>query len=151
MSNVNQTTVKLNIFQKGLLKVAQFQKAHWFVSIFIVRLSAVWFSLILAYLGENLGLLKVVNGTKSMTTIGGIATGVLILVILLFESAKHMETHLNKDSFEVGGFFFLNSLRKGIGTICDSKLNTLVAKIEDVKMHVFGVGQQCSYAVVIIR
>lgn len=133
MNSVNQTTIELNVLQKGLLKIAQFQKTHWFISIFLIRLSAVWFSLILAYFGETLSLIKVVEGTKSMTWIGAVATGLLILAILLFEAAKHVESHVNRDPFEVGGFFFLNSLRKGINKICDSKLSTLIARVDSVK------------------
>lgn len=133
MSNVNQTTIELNIVQKGLLKIAQFQKTHWFISLFLIRLSAVWFSLVLAYFGESFGLIEVVDGAKSMTWIGIVATVFLILLILLFESAKHVESHVNKEPFEIGGFVFLNSLRKGINKICDSKLSTLIAQVDSIK------------------
>lgn len=134
MSSVSETTIKLNCFHKLLLAIAKFQKIHWFVTLVVVRLSAVWFSLILTYAGELLNLLHVSAQGKQLTCWGWVATIVMVCAILLFEAAKHVEANLNKEPFEIGGFVFLNSLRKGIGAICDSKLNTLIAQIENVKM-----------------
>lgn len=133
MGAVNQTTVKLTRFQKFLLGIANYQRKHWFISIFIVRLSAIWFSLVLTYLGEILKLVNVSEEGKSLTCYGWVTTIVLVVVILLFEAGKYMESHLSEEPYEIGGFLFLNSLRKGIGTLCDSKLNTLITQIEKTK------------------
>ena len=135
MSSANQTAINLKWYQKLLLSIASFQKKHWIVSIGVVRLSAVWFSLILAYGGEIFHLIEVENGNKKLTWLGLGMTILITVVILLFELAKHVESHITQEPFEIGGFFFLNSLRKGINKICDSKLKTLVTQIDNVKKN----------------
>lgn len=134
MNGTSQTTIKLNKAQKFFLAIAKFQKVHWFVTLVVVRLSAIWFSLILTYAGEVLNLLNVSNQGKKLTGLGWATTIAMVIAILLFEAAKHVEANLNREPFEIGGFVFLNSLRKGIGALCDSKLNTLITQIENVKM-----------------
>ena len=133
MNAVKQTTVKLAWYHQMLLAIAEFQKKHWFISIFLVRLSAIWFSLVLTYLGESLKLIEIVSGSKKLTVWGWFATAFLTIAILLFEVAKYFESHSSEEPYEIGGFLFLNGLRKGIGSLCDSKLNTLICQIEEVK------------------
>lgn len=133
MSAVNQRTVNYPWYQRILLKIAKYQKDHWFISLFLVRLSAVWFSLVLTYAGEQLGLLEISNKGKALTIQGWVATIAMVSIILLFEASKSFHSRITEEPYEIGGFLFLNSLRKGIGTLCDSKLNTLTAQIECVK------------------
>ena len=133
MINENQTTAKANWIEKRFLSIANFQKKHWFITLVLVRLSALWFSLVLTYAGQPLKLLEVTESGKSLTFFGWIVTVALLILIILFEAAKHVEANINKQPFEIGGFAFLNNIRKGISLICDSKLKTLVTTIDEVK------------------
>ena len=55
---------------KFMMWCAKVQEKHWIANFLLVRLSLLWYSLILAYLGEDLNLIKAAEPHKMMTVAG---------------------------------------------------------------------------------
>lgn len=117
-----------------LLFISKFQSKHWFVYLLVVRLSVVWYSLVLTYLGETLHLISVsTSGGKMLTILGWISTIIITGIIILGEASKKYSSSLQTEPFEIGGFALLNNLRSGIENVCKSKYGTLLSEIHAIK------------------
>lgn len=127
----NNPPVKKNKF---LMWCSDIQQKHWGYYLLLVRLSALWFSLFIAFLGEPMHLVTVTDsGSKILTWFGWICTIVIFSVIAVGEYAKKYAEKAYSEPFEIGGFALLNNLRSGINTICDSKYRTLLSQIHAIK------------------
>lgn len=119
---------------KFLLFIYKFQTKHWFVYLLLVRLSVVWYSLVLTYLGEALCLISVSTaGGKRLTIVGWVCTIIITGVIVLGEAAKNYSNSLQTEPFEIGGFALLNNLRAAMANVCKSKYMTLLSEIHAIK------------------
>ena len=118
---------------KFMMWCAKVQEKHWIANFLLVRLSLLWYSLILAYLGEDLNLIKAAEPHKMMTVAGWISTVVITAVVALSELSKLYADRRRIYPPEISGYALLNTLRGSVENVCESKYNTLVAKIHAVK------------------
>ncbi len=110
--------------------MANYQQKHWIVYLLLGRLSVAWYSLILTYLGTNIGL---INGNNKLTVFGWLCTSVLAILVFLFEIANKYKQSLNKDAPEISAYALLNNLREETDNICKAKLSTLLNVIHSIK------------------
>jgi len=122
--------------------IANLQQQYWIGYIIIVRLSVVWFSLILTYLGDILRLTGTnPSGNKRLTLGGWIATAVLLLVILLSEistarSKRKREEATAQQNSKNGyfqGYISQNRLREKNNKLCKQRCRMLLEKIHSIK------------------
>lgn len=118
---------------KFMMWCAKVQEKHWIINLVLVRLSLLWYSLILAYLGEELKLIKLTETGKKLTVLAWAITIGLTVVVTLSELSKLYADRRRVYPPEVSGYALLNTLRGSIENVCESKYNTLVAKIHAVK------------------
>lgn len=119
---------------KALLKYASWQHKHWILSLLLVRLLAVWFSFVVTYAGETLYLIEVLeNGRKQFTVFGIICTLLLIAFVTFGEISLKYDREKDHKKYERGAAFMLRNLRDATSTLCDSKYNTLVSVIDNIK------------------
>lgn len=117
-----------------LLKYAAFQHKHWLIYLLIVRLSAIWFSLVFTYLGEPWHLTKITDvGSKQPTILGWIATAVIFSIIIIGEIAVHIEGSVYDVKYYERGYVALGKLRSRINRICQTKKQTLLLLLKDIK------------------
>lgn len=127
---MNLKKKKKNMIGNFLLWVAEKQNKHWILSLFFIRLLAIWFSLIINFFGEALCLIRVLEGKKQLTFWGYLGTGILIIVVTLGEIAsRYYNRKKEHDKDNNGAAFILRSLRNATSSLCDSKYNTLVNQI----------------------
>ena len=118
---------------KFLLKCARIQREHWFWSLVLVKLSALWFSLIVTYMGNGIGLTTVNEGTKTLTVFGWISTLFITGLIILGEcSLKYEGVAYNSRVFE-SGYNVLTQLNTGLSNACKEKRTILMGEIDDIK------------------
>lgn len=123
--------------------IANLQQKYWVCYIIIVRLSVVWFSLILTYLGNVCGLTGTnQTGSKYLTVGGWLATAFIFAVILLGEiSAARLKRknddmnsqQKNKNEYFQRGYFSQNRLRERINKLCTQRCRMLLDKIHSIK------------------
>ena len=109
------------------------QSKHWVISLIVVRLSVLWYSLILSYLGEKLGLVSLDQSNRSLTVWGWLITALLTVLAFVSEVSKRYEDLRRVNPPEVAGYALLNTIKTSIDSVCISKYNTLVDKIHSVK------------------
>lgn len=118
----------------ALSKYAVWQCKHWIWSLLLVRLLAVWFSFIVAYAGETLYLVKVSNtGRKEFTVFGIVCTIILIAFVTLGELALRHEREKDRRTHDLGAVLMLKHVRDATSSLCDSKYNTLLNAIDNLK------------------
>lgn len=111
-------------------KFAKWQQKHWILSLFSVRLLAVWFSFIVTYAGEALLLIKhYESGKKQFTIFGMVCTVILIAFVTFGEISLRYACEKDQDKHDRGAAFMLRNLRDATSTLCESKYNTLVNEI----------------------
>ncbi len=122
--------------------IANLQQKYWVGYIIIVRLSVVWFSLILTYLGNMCGLTGTnAAGSKYLTVGGWIATAFILVVILLGEisvvRSKRKEEEIaqrkSKNGYFQRGYIFQNRLREKNNKLCKQRCRMLLEKIHNIK------------------
>ncbi len=127
----------------ALSKANEFIKKHWIFSTFVARFSGLWYSLILTYWGEFLGLVKISETSgKSLSWIGIACTG---LVFVLTVSVVLIQK-LDEDSSGVANSEIINECEKyktvlgllnlilvHMGRIYDKKSNTQLEEIYKIK------------------
>lgn len=135
MNKGRQAPVKKSRLKRFLTWIANVQINHPFSNLLLVRLSAIWFSLILTYFGESLSLIYIdpVTNKRGFSLFGIIATVFIILATTLGELAKLYYEQSDNEPFEVGGFIFLNNLRNAFNITCKNKYSTLLSKIHALK------------------
>lgn len=116
------------------LKYAKWQRKHWFLSLLLVRLLAVWFSFIVTYTGETIGLIKVLDGgQKQFTIFGMVCTLVLIAFVTFGEVALKYDHEKVQNENDSGAAFVLRNIRDAASALCDSKYNTLITEIDRIR------------------
>lgn len=119
---------------KFLLFISTLQTHYWFVYLLIVRLSLLWYSLILTYCGNDLKLVhSLENGRKVLTKTGWVGTVIITILVIVGEAAKKYSESLQELPSGSGGFAVLNNLRNGFQRICNSKYQTLLSEIHSIK------------------
>ena len=79
--------------------IANLQQEYWIPYVIIVRFSAVWFSLVLTYLGPRIGLIATnKGGNKYLSVAGWITTGFILLIILLGEKLGQRKSLIKRTS-----------------------------------------------------
>lgn len=123
--------------------IANLQQEYWIPYVIIVRFSAVWFSLVLTYLGPRIGLIATnKGGNKYLSVAGWITTGFILLIILLGEiSETWSKKKSDKEDFEDAqkneyyerGYLFQNRLLKSNNKLCKQRTRILLSKIYSLK------------------
>lgn len=117
-----------------LLKCAEIQRKHWFLTLVLIKLSALWFSLIVAYLGNDLGLTTVKDTTKILTFRGWIFTILIAVIVLLGEcSLKYEGTVYDDREAYKEGYKLLGNLVLKLSKACVEKRTTLMGVIHRIK------------------
>lgn len=129
--------------------IANLQQEYWIAYVIIVRFSAVWFSLVLTYLGPGIGLITTnKDGNKCLSVAGWITTGVILLFILLGEISvtwskkKSDEKDLEdtqKNEYYERGYLFQNRLLKSNNKLCKQRTRILLSKIYSLKSRKNGI------------
>lgn len=119
---------------KFLRKCAEIQETHWFLSLLIVKLSAVWYSLVIGFAGETCRLVFVTTkGTKALTFWGWVSSITILGLIVLGEASTKYMKMKTPPKFEIGAYQLLLNLRAGIDSFCNSKYRSLVSKIDTAR------------------
>lgn len=119
---------------KALSGYAGWQHKHWILSLLLVRLLAVWFSFVVTYAGESLHFIKVLDGGKKQFTAFGIICTLLLIAFVTFgEMSLKYDREKDHKKYERGAAFMLRNLRDATSSLCDSKYNTLVSAIDNIK------------------
>lgn len=123
--------------------IANLQQEHWIPYVIIVRFSAVWFSLVLTYLGPWIGLITTnKDGNQYLSVAGWITTGVILLIILLGEISatwlkkksdeKYFEDTQKNEYYE-RGYLFQNRLLKSNNKLCKQRTRILLSKVHSLE------------------
>lgn len=126
----NDSPVKTNKLLQRLYDVIE---THWVLYLLLFRLSAVWFSLIVGFLGEPWGLINSNGTSKSLSLKGWACSIVIFSVITLGEVSKKYIEKKQEPRFEIGAYVLLNNLRSGINSLCNKKYKSLVTKISELQ------------------
>lgn len=130
----NLTPIKRNKF---LTLCAEMQKKHWIINLLIVRLSALWFTFVLMYFGADLNFVKQSEqGGKYLTLCGIVSTIIIICIMLFGEIVQRYSDNIDSTdnvAVDSAGFALLNTVRKKINNICQSKSSTLLSNIDEIK------------------
>lgn len=118
-----------------ILKVHQTVEDNWIVSLFLVKLSGVWFSLVLAFFGNG-WLTENSEKGRYLTALGWILTVVVLLLNLGMSMVdRYCEIH-TKDKEELDKITaerdLLLEVNSSVDTICKHKLHTQLHEIENV-------------------
>ena len=120
--------------KKRLIKLHKWTQKKWLIFSFLMSTITIWFSLILTYLGEWLKLIKVEDGTRSLTWVGWILTCIVIVISILFFAAQkcyeNSELNRNKDKAKA---MLLQNIKRKTDELCDSKYKVLLKLISDIK------------------
>ena len=117
---------------------------HWVLVTFFITGSSWWFSLILTYFGDSLGLINYVvkDNTitnKNLSVMGYIATFALLsLVFTITLINKYKETHDEEKNSALTYFNWyslLNTFLNSVNNVCAQKYNTQIKKIIDIKTN----------------
>ena len=133
-NNNNRESGKFNRFLNWLDKVST---KHWVVSSIFIVGSSWWFSVVIAFWGENLGLIQTSNSNKGFTLLGGILT-FLIFIVLVLNAAlvKYRKETPDKALKDMtASFNLLDRLMSSMSQVCAGKLSTQIKKIEEIKQN----------------
>lgn len=138
---LNDSPIKGN---KILLWLARWQEKHWFISLIFVRLSAIWYSLIIAFAGESLGLVFTnAANNKRLSWYGWTISIFLLLLTVLFEAAKLYYQEKKPVHTEEYGFLLLNNLRVRINALFENRqkqmLGLLKKKLDNEPIALFDI------------
>lgn len=116
-------------------KIHQAVEDNWIVSLFLVKLSGVWFSLVLAFFGNG-WLTENSEKGRYLTALGWILTVVVLLLNLGMSMIdRYCEIH-TKDKEELVKITaerdLLVEVNSSVDTICKNKLHTQLHEIENV-------------------
>ena len=120
---------------KILLWCARWQQEHWVLSLILVRISAIWFSLIVNYGGSFLKLTKIEDDQNQLTLLGWFLTILLVGWISLNEVANEYKWNKTQDKYDIAAAFVLRNLRDATASLCDSKYNTLLNEIDKIRQN----------------
>lgn len=126
----NDSPIKTNKILQFLYDI---QEKYWVPCLLLVRLSAVWFSLIIGFLGEAWGLINNNGTSKSLSLKGWICTVVIFIAITLGEVSKKYIEKKKEPRFEVGAYVLLSNLRSGVNSLCSKKYKSLITRISELQ------------------
>ena len=110
---------------------------HWIISSVLLVGSSWWFSLVIAFWGEQLHLIKINNGVKGFTALGVTIT-IIIFIIHVINTAiakNRNETSDTKLSDMTASFNLLDKVMSSISQICYGKYSTQTKLIELIKQN----------------
>lgn len=127
---MQRSPVKTNRFLRWC---AEIQEKYWILNLLLVKLSAVWFSLIIGFFGDSLQLVvsNPTTGAKKLSSLGIILTFAILALIILGEASKKYMQYMTPPRFEIGAYNLLNSLRSNINAFCNSKYRQLLTNLEN--------------------
>lgn len=111
-------------------------KKHWIVYTIITFIPTIWFSMIIGYFGETLGLVQLQDDIRKFTTRGIIITTIVLVIPLLISiinnwyASKSETSELEKLHNEKN---FYEQLNKSIDYICEDKLKRLSGVIYNIE------------------
>lgn len=122
--------------ERILSSFADFQEKYRFFSIIFLRLPVLWFPLVLTYFGDNLKLVSLLeSGKRHLTVLGIIVTCVIVIVSLVAEySLLNNKGRENDYNYYKYSYYVLRGLKDSINNVCNTKKNTLLTKIQQIKM-----------------
>lgn len=110
---------------------------HWIFSIIIVKLSGVWYSLILTYLGEYCHFIKYTNNARILTPLGwGLTIALLLINIISAIADRYHELHNEEKEANAitlaqrNLYAFIN---EKVNSICQTKLYNQILEIEKIR------------------
>lgn len=137
----NNPQKKDSFFEKIASILFSFSEKHWVISWVLISLSGIWYSLVLAFLGDRLGLItQTKNGLVRLSALGWILTAALILVTSSIKIAEKYHSSHNTEKLEVedqratADFFF--SVCDGTGKTSSYQENSYIACIEKITNHI---------------
>ena len=121
-------------FEEILLQFHKWNRKNWLIVSILLSTSSIWFSLILNYGGEYLGLLNNTENGKSITIKGWILTGIVVLfsafVVMAQRYYEYKELNNNKDKSELD---ILRVINDSTNELCDSKCSKIRKEIFKIK------------------
>ncbi len=126
------------IIKKFLDFLCRITSKHWLLVTFFITGSSWWFSLILTYFGDSLGLINYVVKdntitSKSLSVMGYIATfALLALVFTITLINKYKETHdeeKNNALTYFNWYSLLDTVLNPVDNVCAPKYNTQIKKL----------------------
>lgn len=104
-------------------------KEHWIIYTIIISLPTIWFSVILNFFGETLGLIGIdAKGSRYLTHIGILLTIIIIGLIFLINLVNNYfasKSELNKLELLQNENSFYRQLNESVDYICNDKLEQL--------------------------
>lgn len=125
----------VNWGKKKLIRLHEWVQRQWLIVSILVSTSSIWFSLILSFWGENLGLIGVdATGKKQFTFIGIILTvlivGFSLLLVMAQRYYEYSKLNTDKDKRKL---YVLEQVDIETNKICDNKYITLKRRIAEIK------------------
>lgn len=129
-----------------LTTLARFQKTHWIFSLIFVNLSAVWLPILYTFLGVQLKLVAIVDQSCQFTLLGFALMAVFLIIIFVGNGALIYNEKVNGQNWELirlenelleqkENGLVLRDLKSSANEICESKLSTLIDKLDFFISH----------------
>lgn len=111
---------------------------HWFISSVIIVGASWWFSLVIAFWGEQFGLVQTNNTGKSLTPLGWVITGIIFVVLVLNTLLTKFRKDLPDQTADAlremtASFNLLDKVMSSVSQICGGKSSTQLKQIEMIK------------------
>lgn len=121
-----------------LKKISEWISKNWVTRTFLVKISAVWYSLILGFLGTYLHLLDVDNNGYKKLTVGGWIVTILILLFDILVSMADRYAELNDDTVKELSLAeyersLYQTINRSVGNICQTKCNHQIKSIKEFR------------------
>ena len=112
---------------------------HWILTTFILKVSAIWYSLIIGFFGEDWNLVINNNGSRQLTFWGG-CFSVLIVIVTIFIAIVERYNDLFSDEKEnaiqtVAEKVLLEKMNSQVIDICKSKFEIQLIAITNAKKN----------------
>lgn len=135
---------KRSMWNRFLLWCAHEQRKHWFVYFFLIKLSAVWYPLLLTFYGQKIHAINIDanSGSLIFTKFGWFITVVLLAIILIGERSLKYEGLANDVTYFERMNNILLYLRESKNNVCKSKCRTLLSEIKRVRSRKDAVPQR---------
>ena len=110
-------------------------KLNWLITTFILKLSGLWFSLILSFWGTKLGLIVVdKNENRNFTFLGACLTGIIVIISIYIPIVERYHDQYDNDFLKTQAERdLLKKVNGSVNDICKSKMNNQLNKIRKVR------------------
>lgn len=126
-----------------LMQFYEWLQSKWFLWSLILTTSGFWFSLVLAFWGENLNLITIDNGSKKFTPLGFVFTiFFVILSLILFAAQKLYEYRKINSDQDKRKLYILENICICTSQICDNKFINLKKLIYEIKTSSLSIHSQ---------